>query len=205
MTPAARRRLRLSPAERRAAILAAAARVFRRRGYAAATVTHVVKEAKVSRGTFYAHFDSKRRLLAALAGDLLDRILPRFPSTPVLGTRDDLLAALCASARIALEGVAREPVIARLVLGGGIGSEPAALRLLAAHDASWKRLVLALLQRARAAKLLRDGVDLDAAAELIVGSSERAVRALAMRAAPPASVEPIAARLADLQAAAVAR
>ena len=157
-----------------------AAQVFRRRGYAAATVTHVVKEAKVSRGTFYANFDSKKRLLAALAGDLLDRILPRFPAPPTLSSRDDLVAALVQSNRLALDGVAREPIIARLVLGGGIGSEPTALRLLAAHDAEWKRLVLSLLQRARAAKLLREGVDLDAAAELILGSSQRAVRALAI-------------------------
>lgn len=205
MSPAGRRRrLRLNPDERRALILAAAARVFRRRGYAGATVTHVAREAKVSRGTFYGQFDSKRRLLAALAGDLLDRVLPRFPAPPPLATRADLEAALSDLNRRAFSGVARETATARLVLGGGIGSESAAVRLLAAHDAGWRRLVESLLQRARAAKLLRDGVDPGAAAELIVASSQRAVRAIAF-AASAAPIEAVAARLADMQTAAIAR
>ena len=205
MSPAhRRRRLRLSPVDRRALILAAAARVFRRRGYAGSTVTHVVKEAKVSRGTFYGHFDSKRRLLAALAGDLLDRILPRFPSAPPLATREELTLALADMNRRAVAGVAREIDTALLVLGGGIGSEPAAVRLLGIHDAAWKRLTHTLLQRARSAKVLREGVDLTTAVEMIVGSSQRTVRAIALGATSP-SVEVLATRLADLQAAAVAR
>jgi AcrR family transcriptional regulator len=185
-------------------VLAAAARVFRRRGYAGSTVTHVVKEAKVSRGTFYGHFDSKRRLLAALAGDLLDRILPRFPAAPSLSTREDLASALAEMNRRAFSSVAREPDTARLVLGGGIGSEPSAVRLLGVHDAAWKRLTHTLLQRARAAKLLREGVELPAAVELIVGSSQRIVRAIALGTASP-SIEALAVRLADMQTAAVAR
>ena len=167
-------------------------------------MTQVAKEAKVSRGTFYAHFDSKRRLLAALAGDLLDRILPRFPAPPPLSTREDLASALADMNRRAFDSVARELDTARLVLGGGIGSEPAAVRLLAIHDAGWKRLVEKLLQRARAAKLLREGVDLAAAAELVVGSSQRTVRAIALGASSP-SIDVLATRLADLQTAAVAR
>ncbi len=185
-------------------MLAAAASVFRRRGYGNATVTHVAKEAKVSRGTFYLHFDSKRRLLAALAGDLLDRILPRFMAPPPLSTREDLVAALDEMNRRAFGAVARELDTARLVLGGGIGSEPAAVRLLGAHDVAWKRLVEKLLQRARSAKLLREGVDLSAAAELVVGSSQRTVRAIALGTSS-ASIDILAARLADMQTAAVAR
>lgn len=178
--------------------------MFRRRGYAGATVTAVVKEAKVSRGTFYAHFDSKRRLLAAVAGELLDRVLPRFPAPPSLATRADLERVLGEMNRLAFEGVAREPVVARLVLGGGVGSEPAAIRLLAAHDAGWKRLTTSILQRARAARLLREGLDLGLASDLVVASTQRLVRAIAAGTAAGA-VAPLAARLAELQAAALVR
>lgn len=202
--PSRRRRLRLSSSERRALLLAAAARVFRRRGYASATVTDVVREAKVSRGTFYAHFDSKRRLVAAVAGDLLDRVLPRFPAPPAPSTRAELERVLGEMNRLAFEGVAREPVVARLVFGGGIGSEPAAVRLLAAHDAGWKRLTTSILQRARAAKLLREGLDLGLASDLVVASTQRLVRAIAAGTETGAAA-PLGARLAELQAASVAR
>jgi AcrR family transcriptional regulator len=150
MAKARRRRApRLSPTERRAALVAVAARVMLRRGYAATQVSHVVREAGVSRGTFYRHFESKRQLLAALARDLLDRILPGFDRPPDVSSRDALAAALQSIARRAFETVARDRPIARHVLGGGAASEPAAIRRLAAHDATWRTLV-ERLARARA-------------------------------------------------------
>ena len=50
----------LPPEERRAQLLAAARVVFARRGYHHASVSDILDEAKVARGTFYNYFDSKR-------------------------------------------------------------------------------------------------------------------------------------------------
>ena len=205
MAKARRRRApRLSPTERRAALVAVAARVMLRRGYAATQVSHVVREAGVSRGTFYRHFESKRQLLAALARDLLDRILPGFDRPPDVSSRDALAAALQSIARRAFETVARDRPIARLVLVGGAASEPAAIRLLAAHDASWRTLVERLLARARAARVLEDGLDVGLAADLIVGGTQRVLRTTVLRVGP-LNVEALASALAGLQVAAVAR
>jgi len=219
MAKARRRRApRLSPAERRAALVAVAARVMLRRGYAATQVSHVVREAGVSRGTFYRHFESKRQLLAALARDLLDRILPGFDRPPDVGSREALTSALESIARRAFETVARDRPVARLVLVGGAASEPAAIRLLAAHDASWRTLVERLLSRARAARVLDDGVDIGLAADLIVGATQRVLRSSVLRITVlgksgssaasrtgPTDVAALAAALARLQVAAVAR
>jgi len=51
-------------AKTRARILAAAGRMFRRRGYHASGVDAVMAEAGLKPGGFYAHFDSKESLLA---------------------------------------------------------------------------------------------------------------------------------------------
>ncbi len=48
------------------AILTAAARIFTRRGYAAATTNHIADEAGVSVGSLYEYFPNKDALLAAL-------------------------------------------------------------------------------------------------------------------------------------------
>ncbi|GBD13073.1 putative HTH-type transcriptional regulator YvdT [bacterium HR24] len=61
-------RLRL-PADRRRSLLAAARRVFARKGYEAATVAEIVAEAGVAQGTFYLYFPSKRAAAAQLAED----------------------------------------------------------------------------------------------------------------------------------------
>jgi AcrR family transcriptional regulator len=50
----------------RAALLDSAARVFARRGYAAATVEEITESAGFSRGAFYSNFDDKEELFLAL-------------------------------------------------------------------------------------------------------------------------------------------
>ena len=58
-------------AEHRARILAAAARLFRLRGFEDVTVAEVTKEAGLTHGAFYGHFPSKEALVAAAVGEAL--------------------------------------------------------------------------------------------------------------------------------------
>lgn len=60
LTPAARRAL---TEERRAQILAAAARVFAREGYERATVAEIAREAGVAAGSIYSYYKNKADLL----------------------------------------------------------------------------------------------------------------------------------------------
>ncbi|MEQ8459416.1 MAG: TetR/AcrR family transcriptional regulator [Sandaracinaceae bacterium] len=76
-TSAAVRRAR-EKAERREAILDAAARVFGERGAAAATMEEVAEAAEVSKGTLYLYFQSKDDLSVALTHRPLDAVLERF-------------------------------------------------------------------------------------------------------------------------------
>ena len=57
--------------QRRAKIVEAALRVFARKGYYAASVDDIVREAAVARGTFYLYFPSKHELFSALCDELL--------------------------------------------------------------------------------------------------------------------------------------
>jgi AcrR family transcriptional regulator len=52
--------------ERRQAILKAAMKVFARRGYAAATIRRIAREADIAQGTIYLYFSSKRDILLGL-------------------------------------------------------------------------------------------------------------------------------------------
>jgi AcrR family transcriptional regulator len=60
--PEAGRRKRLSPAQRRALIVEAAARVFAERGYAGASMTDIAAAAGIAPSVIYDHFASKRDL-----------------------------------------------------------------------------------------------------------------------------------------------
>jgi AcrR family transcriptional regulator len=64
----------LPPDERRASLLTAARRVFAQHGYHGASVSLIVSEAGVARGTFYNHFTSKRIIFAAVIDDLMEEV-----------------------------------------------------------------------------------------------------------------------------------
>ena len=69
-TEARPKRLRMAPEERRADILDAALALFYSRGWDQVTVADVLKEADISKGGFYHHFNAKE--------DLLDALIARF-------------------------------------------------------------------------------------------------------------------------------
>jgi AcrR family transcriptional regulator len=68
------RREREKAAHRRE-ILVSAARVFERKGFAAATIDEIAQEAEFSKGAVYLHFASKEELLATILLELLDGAL----------------------------------------------------------------------------------------------------------------------------------
>jgi TetR/AcrR family transcriptional repressor of nem operon len=71
-------------AEHRARILAAAARLFRQRGFDDVTVAEVMKDAGLTHGAFYGYFSAKEALIAEAVGRALppapDRANPRRPA-----------------------------------------------------------------------------------------------------------------------------
>jgi TetR/AcrR family transcriptional repressor of nem operon len=67
-------------AEHRTRIVAAAARLFRLRGFDDVTVAEVMKEAGLTHGAFYGHFASKEALIAAA----IEQALPLKPGDPGL-------------------------------------------------------------------------------------------------------------------------
>ena len=81
-------------AEHREAILIAAARLFRQRGFDEVTVAEVMKEAGLTHGAFYGYFASKEALIAEAVG----RALPFAPDavappTPAVQFADGYLSA----------------------------------------------------------------------------------------------------------------
>src|SRR5580698_11550079 len=58
-------------AAHRTRILAAAARLFRQRGFDDVTVAEVMKDAGLTHGAFYGHFSSKEALIAEAVGQAL--------------------------------------------------------------------------------------------------------------------------------------
>lgn len=62
-------------AQRKEELLVAARRVFERKGFIDTRVSDIVKEARVSHGTFYIYFDTKEAIFKAVAEATIDSML----------------------------------------------------------------------------------------------------------------------------------
>jgi AcrR family transcriptional regulator len=57
--------------QRRSEIIAAATKVFREKGYHAASIGDIIDAAEIARGTFYLYFNSKREIFTELTAEFL--------------------------------------------------------------------------------------------------------------------------------------
>lgn len=113
---------RLDQAER---LLRAAAAITVKLGYAATTAEAISREAKMSKATFYAHFENKEACVLAVLEMGARRALQRV----VGGARDagdDAIERQRAGLEAFLGLVGEEPVMARAILLEAVASGPAA-------------------------------------------------------------------------------
>ncbi|HZX83094.1 MAG TPA: helix-turn-helix domain-containing protein [Reyranella sp.] len=96
----------------RAALLKAARTIFAEQGYAAAATEEIVRRAKVTRGALYHHFEDKRSLFDAVAGDVAREIAEKIDAmTPM----DDPLKALIVGTGAFLDACL-DPAVRRIYL-----------------------------------------------------------------------------------------
>jgi AcrR family transcriptional regulator len=82
-------RTRKQPEERKAELVEVARKVFREKGYAATSVSDIVREAGVSQGTFYFYFKDKDAVFDAAAEAI---VLDAFEAIGEITGQDDLSA-----------------------------------------------------------------------------------------------------------------
>ncbi len=110
-SPTARR---LSPKEtKKARILRAAIDVFADKGFFAARMTDVAKEAQVADGTLYLYFEGKENLLLSIFEDVLSRFIERLRSEIV--SLHDPVDKLRVMVRLHLETLGRDRALASVL------------------------------------------------------------------------------------------
>jgi AcrR family transcriptional regulator len=116
---------RLSVAGHRDRIVAGMIAAVVERGYAATTITDVVRHARVSRRTFYEHFEDKEACFLAAYDAVSDAILTAIEGAAAEHT--DWRERIVAGVHAYLGGMAAEPEIARVFIVDVLSAGPAAL------------------------------------------------------------------------------
>jgi len=99
----------------RAALLGTARRLFAERGYAAVGTEEIVREAGVTRGALYHHFDGKLELFAAVYEQVEEALMARIMEA-VSSQASDPLDALRAGALAFLEASETDPAVRQIAL-----------------------------------------------------------------------------------------
>jgi len=109
--------------DQRERLIAGLAVAVAEHGYSAVTITHIIREAKVSRRVFYANFDGKEECFLAAFEVVVDHIrdLAAEAVEPIAGWPQQAIAAT----RAVLAFLASEPDLARLCLVESNGAGPA--------------------------------------------------------------------------------
>jgi AcrR family transcriptional regulator len=127
--------LRPAGGSQRARLLEGMTQAVYRKGYAAATVADAVREARVSRGTFYAEFASKEECFLEAYRHGVDVLLHRV-ATAAREAEGGWEARLRAGLRAYLAGLAGEPRFARTYL---LEIQAAGARAQTERDAALRR------------------------------------------------------------------
>jgi AcrR family transcriptional regulator len=98
----------------RAALVTAARRLFAERGYAGVGTEEIVRDAGVTRGALYHHFDGKQTLLEAVYEQIEAELTEKIASGALSGGSDPI-AALQAGGEMFLDACL-EPEVQRIVL-----------------------------------------------------------------------------------------
>jgi AcrR family transcriptional regulator len=178
-----RRRSYLPADARRAQLLYAAKRVFADRGYLAANIADICKEAGVARGTIYQYFQNKRDVLIALLDDIgarVERVLderaqvavPRGAKFPV-----DVIVKFCrARLREMLAEVFADEEVLRILLREARGLDGVVDAAIAKIDGLILREMEADIRAAQAGRVMRK-VPPKLAARYLLGGVEKMILA----------------------------
>ena len=178
-----RRRSYLPADARRAQLLDAAKRVFARRGYPAANIADICKEARVARGTIYQYFRNKRDVLIALLDDIAARVAGVLADRPTVAVPRgakmsiELIVKFCrARLREMLAAVFADEQTLRLLLRDARGLDGVVDRAIARIDDMILREMERDIRTAQAGRIMRK-VPPKLAARYLLGGVEKMVLA----------------------------
>jgi AcrR family transcriptional regulator len=181
-----RRRSYLPADARRAQLLYAAKGVFAARGYRAANIADICKEANVARGTIYQYFQNKRDVLIALLDDVgarVERVLRERPQVAIpRGTKlpVDVIVKFCrARLREMLAAVFADEEILRLLLREARGLDGVVDAAIAKIDDMILREMEADIRAAQAGRIMRKAQPKLAARYLLGGVEKMILAAIA--------------------------
>jgi AcrR family transcriptional regulator len=160
--------------ERKEQIMEVAARIFACKGYHRATISDIIHEADIARGTFYLYFSSKQQVFELLSNRFLESLKGGIEGIDLesdVSPLDQLQGNLARS----IETVQRFRDVAAIMLGSHDAPDPVIRDKVDGFFAEVKELVATSIQTGQAMGLVRK-VSPDLAARFTFGAAREVMR-----------------------------
>lgn len=175
--------------QRRMVILDAALRVFAAKGYHAASISDIVDEAGVARGTFYLYFESKDAVFVALIENLVEHLQSHIIGVELGPDAPSMDKQLVATVRRVLETLRQNRALANILFREAVGLDEAVDGRMRGFYETLRGYVRISLEMGAALGFVRE-LDFDLVATCVIGSVKQVVeRYVASDDASPFDVE----------------
>lgn len=161
-------------AARREQVLSCAVRVFSHKGYHATTVSDIIAEAGVARGTFYLYFKSKRAIFDELLERFLEQIMSKMKRVELSPEAPSPLVQMRGNVERVLEELLTAREMARILLREAVGLDADFDRKLAEFYGRVVSLIEGSLKLGQQMGLVRS-CDVRVAALCVLGSIKEVV------------------------------
>ncbi len=105
-------------------LLSCAKKIFAEKGYHLASIADIIQEARVARGTFYLHFESKREIFGLLLDQLMEQIDSRIKRIELAPGKPSFMLQLKSNISGALSLLLADAALVRIMLFKSVGQDP---------------------------------------------------------------------------------
>jgi len=179
--------------ERRTAIIDAAKRVFRRKGYHQASVHDIIDEARIARGTFYLYFSSKQEVFAEFVDEFVRILRMQVKAISLDPSAAEPRVQLRANFRRVVSAVLAHADVASIILRDPSGFDLESKQQVERFFNQVREMLMAALRVGVTLGLVRECDQTIIAATALGGVREVLVRMLAAHNAEPVADDPDAA------------
>jgi AcrR family transcriptional regulator len=189
---------------RREQFLEASARVFAKKGYFAASVSDIIEEAGVARGTFYLYFASKRQVFTEVLHLIIEKIEAIIRGASEENPNVDVFRGLTGSVARVIGFFVENPDYAKIILTQAPGLDEDASHQLDQATFMLQAVFSRLLRRGWELGLLR-AFNVELASSVLLGGIKELLYHLVITKQIDAPLEVVVENLVRIQAAGILR
>ena len=145
----------MNPTERKSQIVGAAVKCFSKRGYHATSISHIIDEAGIARGTFYLYFKSKHEIFQFILDDFIEHMGSQIKMIDVSGAESPAIQMRRNVERV-IDAILNRPEVGQILFNEAVGLDDETQERLRAFYEKLLSIIQSSIRRGMSFGIVRD-------------------------------------------------